>query len=891
MALAPGTRLGQYEVRCSLGAGGMGEVYRAHDLRLERDVALKVLPDVFANDLERMARFEREAKVLAALNHPNVAAIYGIEGRALVMELVEGEMLSGPLPLETAVHYAQQIADALEAAHEKGIIHRDLKPANIKVTAQGIVKVLDFGLAAVTQPSRGDPATSPTLTVSPSRAGMILGTAAYMSPEQARGKPVDKRADIWAFGVVLYEMLTGRALFGGETVSDTLAAVLKTDPDWGALPPGTPASVRRLLRRCLERDCKNRLRDIGDAFADLDERQDRADPPLAVPPKPQRHWWIAIAAALALVAVGWAVALFRGTLSRDNSALRLHIDPPEGGQFVFGTGLRPGGFAISPDGRTLAYIAVGNGKVGLWIHPLDSGTPRLVPGTEDVSYPFWSPDSRFLAFIAGQKLERVDRAGGPAIKICDLETGVMGGAWGRDGSILIGTRDTGLLRVPAAGGSAATFTKQPAANPRILPGGRFLYTSVGSKPGETGVFAASLANPSKPVQLLSTDTNALYAPGSDGKSYLLFVRGTTLFAQQLDPSGLRLSREPHPLGDPVASMLFTGRMNVDVSNNGLLVYGAPSASSRLQWVDRSGRRLAAVGEPGQSNAFRLSPDGLRAAMVRTDSDGGSIWLVDTTRAVATRFLAHPSLVAYPVWSPDGETIAFSTTLGPVLTLFRKRLSGRGTEERLTESPATFHLATDWSRDGRFLLFFDLGRASMEDIWYLRVPPEGSLAEPAALKPYLRTTAREFNGRFSPETDPRAGPLWVAYQSDESGRSEIYIDSFPEPRRKILVSTNGGWFPEWGRALGNGEREMYYVSPDYKLMMVTLRRKADWLEPSTEPQELFSLPAEVTTWSPYQVAADGQRFLVRATAEREPPRPLTVIVNWPALLQDKGGGQR
>jgi dipeptidyl aminopeptidase/acylaminoacyl peptidase len=381
----------------------------------------------------------------------------------------------------------------------------------------------------------------------------------------------------------------------------------------------------------------------------------------------------------------------------------------------------------------------------------------------------------------------------------------------------------------------------------------------------------------------------LYAPGRDGKSYLLFMRGTTLFAQQLDLGGLKLSGEPHPLGDPVASMLSTGRMNVDVSANGLLLYGAPSASSRLQWVDRSGKRLTAVGEPGQTSTFRLSPDGLRAAMVRPDPDGGSIWIVDTTRAVPTRFVAHPSGVAYPVWSPDGESIAFSRAFGPLWTLFRKRLSGGGAEERLTESPGTFHLATDWSRDGRFLLFFDLNPPTMEDIWYLRVPPEGRVAEPAELKPYLRTTARELNGRFSPEADPRAGPRWVAYQSDESGRFEVYIDSFPEPRRPIRVSTNGGWFPEWGRASGNGEREMYYVSPDYKLMMVRLRRKADWLEPSV-PQELFPLPAEVTTWSPYQPTADGQRFLVGATAEREPPRPLTVIVNWSALLENNGGGQ-
>jgi hypothetical protein len=433
------------------------------------------------------------------------------------------------------------------------------------------------------------------------------------------------------------------------------------------------------------------------------------------------------------------------------------------------------------------------------------------------------------------------------------------------------------------------LTNQPAANPQFLPGGRFLYASRAGKVGETGAFAAPLDNPSRPVRLLSTDTNALYAPGSDGKSYLLFVRGTTLFAQQLDPGALKLSGEPHPLGDPVASMLSTGRMNVDASADGLLIYGVPSASSQFQWVDRTGRRLAAVGEPGQANGFRLSPDGLRVAMIRTDPDGGSIWLVDTTRGVPTRFVAHPSLISYPVWSPDGETIAFSTAAGPVLPLFRKRLSGSGAEARLTESPSTFHLGTDWSRDGRFLMFFDLNPPTMEDIWYLRVPPDGKMAEPAELKSYLRTTARELNGRFSPETDPRSGPRWVAYQSDESGRFEIYIDSFPEPRRKIRISKSGGWFPEWGRALGNGDREMYYVSPDYKLMTVTLHRKTGWLEPSV-PQELFALPAEVTTWSPYQAAADGQRFLVRATTEREPPRPLTVVVNWPALLEDKSRSQ-
>ena len=867
----------------------MGEVYRAKDTKLKRDVALKVLPDAFANNTERMARFQREAEVLASLNHPNIAHIYSIEERTLVMELVEGETVKGPLPLATALNFARQIAEALEAAHEKGITHRDLKPANIMVTPAGVTKVLDFGLAVVSLGPSGlepDPGNSPTLTISPTRTGMILGTAAYMSPEQARGRPVDKRADIWAFGVVLYEMLTGRPLFAGETVSDTLASVLKTDPDWNALPPATPEPVRRLLRRCLQRDRKRRLRDIGDALAEIDEAQAGLDAPPGSPPvRRERRLSLGIAAALAIAVVS-AVALFLVAPRDEKPVLRLHIDPPEGGQFVFGLGFTPGGLSISPDGRTAAYVAVGKGKAGLWVQSLDSGTARLIAGTEDASFPFWSPDSKTLAFFAGAKLQRLDLAGGAPLKICDLQTGgIAGAAWSSDGYILIAIQANAILRVPAAGGSATPLTNRPGLYPQILPGGRFLYWSGAGKPEEKGVYVASLANPGKPPHLLTTETNALYTPGGDRKNYLLFMRGTTLFAQELDLSALKLTGEPHPVADPVASTSAMARTNAAVSTTGLLLYGVPRVPSQFKWMDRTGRVQGLVGEPGEFNSFRLSPDGRTAALVRVDSGGNSIWLLDTGRGVINRFTGEPSVHTYPVWSPDQETLMFSSSFRGSPALFRKRLSGTGSEERLTQPPGTFNLATDWSQDGRFLLYFDFAAGTQEDMWYLRVPPEGKPVDPAEMKPYLRTTAREANGRFSPEADPAVSPRWVAYQSDESGRFEVYVDSFPQPRRKVRVSISGGQFPEWGPAVGKNERELYYVSPDYKLIAVNLKLSADSVEALT-PRELFPLPAEVSTWSPYQVTADGQRFLVLATPEREPPRPLTVVVTWPTLLQKK-----
>jgi serine/threonine protein kinase len=859
MPLSVGDRLGPYEILAPIGAGGMGEVYRAGDTKLDRDVAIKVLPASFAQDPERLARFEREAKVLASLNHPNIAQIYGIEDRALVMELVPGESLKGPLSLETALSYARQIADALEAAHEKNIIHRDLKPANIMITPAGVVKVLDFGLAAVSQPSdSSDPVNSPTLTISPTRAGMILGTAAYMSPEQARGKAVDKRADIWAFGVVLFEMLTGKPLFEGETVSDTLAQVLTKEPDFNRVP----FKVRRLLRSCLEKDPKRRLQAIGDMPLLLDA-------PESEPSKRSSRWWkIAAVAALAVAALGgWEMARFRQPPA-DQRVLRFQIEPPGGGAFSFGANNI--GIALSPDGRTAAYIASSSGTTRLWVRPLDDTAARVVSGTEGAGFPFWSPDSKSIAFVSENKLERVDLAGGAPLTICEAPI-IRGGSWNSDGQIIFGTLTSGLFEVLASGGTPSPLKIPGAAGvnaaalwPQMLPGGRFLYFAFSDKPEITGIYAASLAKPSEAVKLLSTDGNAVYAPAGNGRGYLLWLRGSTLVAQELDVAKLRMVGTPHPVADPV-SKVVAGLMNASVSANGLLLYSSANPLIQFTWVDRTGKRLAGVGEPLDIGPYRLSPDGRRLATTRNSGIGTDLWLMELERGVASRFTFESNSL-WPVWSPDGRTILYAHFNPPGLV--RKASSGAGGEgPTFTQPLGQVITPTDWSRDGHFLVYSYAG--AQPGLWVLSLTPDG---RPAANEKPRRYTGGQFSasqGRFSPDTH------WVAYQSDESGRSEIYADSFPDPRGKVQISTDGGSYPEWGP----DGRELFYVSPDKKLMAANVKVGADSVEPSA-PRELFPLP--IVEVNPYDVAPDGQRFLIPGTPQQA-AQPLMVIVNWPALL--------
>jgi tRNA A-37 threonylcarbamoyl transferase component Bud32 len=854
MSLVPGVLLGPYEILASVGAGGMGEVYKARDTRLNRIVAVKVSKEQFSE------RFELEARAVAALNHPHICQLYDVGPDFLVMEFIEGASLKGPLPLEKSVEYAAQILEALDAAHQKGITHRDLKPANILVTKQGI-KLLDFGLAKQAVRLNEDDATK-ALT----DQGQIVGTLQYMSPEQLQGKEVDGRSDLFSFGCVLYETLTGKRAFEGQSAASVIAAILEREP----APLTVALPLERILKRSLAKDPDLRFQTARDLKAALTWALEQ---PPALAGKSGRRWFVAIAASMLVFGIvgGWAASYYRRP-SADERSFRLQIEPPEGSRFVFGT--NNGGFALSADGRTAAYVASGGGKSGLWVRPLDGTAARLIAGTEGAVYPFWSPDNKSIAFFRAGKLERVDLAGGLPLSICDASLG-RGAAWSSDGQILFASGNSGLFRVSASGGTPEPLTHTDASRgeawhrwPQVLPGGRFLYSVQSDTPEHTGIFAASLAKPAERVRLLTTDTNALYAPGNDEKSYLLWLRGATLFAQEFDAGTLKLAGEPHPLADPVAKIGLAGNMKVAVSASGLLLYDDSSPSGRLTWLDRAGKSLGVIAEPGEYEMLRLSPDGRRVAVSRYRPGGSDLWLLEVERGVPSRFTLNFA-DNYPVWSPDGRTIVYRS--GSSRNLFRKESSGAGSEQRITESPNT-QIATDWSRDGRFILYFEVVPGI--DLWLLPVTADGRPAAGTQAKPYLRTSFREVWGRFSPE----ASPHWVAYQSDESGRSEIYVQAFPEPRGGTRISTGGGQFPQWGV----DARELFYVAPDNKLMAVSLKLGADSVQPSA-PRELFDLPTADTGFSPYEVAPDGQRFLVRATPQQA-SRPLTVIVNWPALLK-------
>ncbi|HMD71982.1 MAG TPA: protein kinase, partial [Bryobacteraceae bacterium] len=859
-SFARGQRLGPYETLEAIGAGGMGEVWKARDTRLDRIVAIKISKQQFSE------RFEREARAVAALNHPHICQLYDVGPNYLVMEFVDGTPLKGPLPIEKAVEYAGQILEALDAAHRKGITHRDLKPANILVTKQGI-KLLDFGLAKQTTPLGQDGAT---LTQALTSQGQILGTLQYMSPEQLQGKETDARSDLFSFGCVLYEVLTGKRAFEGESVASVIAAILEREP----LPLTAAPPLDRVVRRALAKDPDQRFQTARDLKAALTWALEQP-PPSAGVKKGRRWWWIAAAALVAIGALdGWSIAHFRQPPA-DDRVFRLQIDPPEGGRFAFGVNV--GGISISPDGRTAAFIATANGKTGLWIRPLDDTTARLIAGTESAAYPFWSPDSKSVGFFAAGRLQRVDPAGGAPLTICSVGQD-QGGAWSSDGQIVFGTLASGLSRVPASGGAPSPLTTVDASLgemnhrwPQILPGGRFLYEVQSGKPEHTGIYAASFAKPGERVQLLTTDANAVYAPGAGNQGYLLWLRGTTLFAQEFDPGTLKLGGEPHAVADPVTKIVLLGEAQVAASANGVLLYSGSNISSQFTWLDRAGKPLGVAGDPGEYSTFRLSPDGRRMAAARNAGGATDLWLLEMERNVSGRFTSNFSLNFYPVWSPGGRTIVFSA--GASRNLYCMESSGAGKEQRLTQSPNP-QFALDWSRDGLLVLFNEIAPGTQRDLWVVRMMPDGKPTPNDTPRPYLQTPFNESWGRFSPESPPR----WVAYQSDITGKYEVYIAAFPEPRGRVQVSTGGGQYPQWGA----GGRELFYVSPDNRLMVASLKIGANSVEPSA-PRALFTLPATEIGWSPYDAAADGQRFLVRATPGQA-GAPLTVIVNWPALLK-------
>jgi eukaryotic-like serine/threonine-protein kinase len=800
---------------------------------------------------------------------------------ALVLELVEGDTLAerigtGPLLLADALTIAAQIADALDAAHERGIVHRDLKPANIKITPAGAVKVLDFGLAkAVT----GDSASGQGLSQRPSMApggtrdGMILGTPAYMSPEQARGQTVDKQTDIWAFGCVLYEMLTGRPAFAGATLTDTLAAIVEREPDWIALPKATTAAAHRLLRRCLEKDSKLRLHDIADVRIEIIEAL-RPNPTDRLTQHGRRAQRLTAAAAvLVIAALGtWAVSRLRRA-DTGGPVLRLQINQPEGGQFGrFGSGRLPI-LALSPDGQTVVFGATVDGKYALWLRALDNTAARPMRGTEDATWPFWSPDGRSVAFFASGKLRRFDVASGTTFDVCEVPR-VYGGAWAPDGRILVGVLGGTLASVPASGGTLSPLTTLNASMadvahvwPQVLPGGHFLYWSVSSKPENSGViYAASFEKPNERIKLVTSETLALYTTDPGGAGYLLWQRGGALVAQEFNGGTLRLSGEPRVIAESIGILGSTAYMAAAASRSGVLVY-ATAGLQQLTWFDRTGRERGTIGDPGQYSFIRFSSDGRQMATTRLEA-GRDLWLIDVDRGVSRRTTHDSRGGLYPQWSPDGRTILFMGE--DVTALYRKDATGAALDQRLAPWPAKGSLLTDWSRDGRWILNTQDTVETRADIWVVPVTPDGHLATDAQPKPYLRTPVNESAGRFSPEPNPR----WVAYQSDGSGRDEVYVQSFPEPGGPHRISANGGRAPQWGP----GGHEIFYQRPDGRVEAVTLNPAADSVNPSA-PRELFALPPQ----SNFEVAPDGKRFLV---AKPDPTaHPLTVIINWPALMKE------
>ena len=889
MSFTPGSRVGPYEITAPIGAGGMGEVYRAIDGNLKRQVALKVLPDVLASDVERVARLQREAEVLASLNHPNIAAIYGLEradGRlALVMELVDGPTLAdriaeGAIPLDEALSLARQIAAALEAAHERGIVHRDLKPANIKVRPDGTVKLLDFGLAKAME--TGGPLAAEPVTVEPrtitspammTAAGVILGTAAYMSPEQARGKAADTRSDIWAFGVLLAEMTTGRRPFEGETISDTIAAVLTREPDLDGVPP----AVQRLVRLCLAKDPRARLRHIGDALAIVDEPS-RTNVPAPV----RRFWpWASVLAVTAMAGVA-SVWVASGRRADAEAVTRFDVDAPSGTAFNYTYTAT----AISPDGRQVAFrVATSTEAPALWLRPLDALEGRRIAGSDFADFPFWSPDNRSIAFFSAGKLERVDLSGGTPIVLCDASDGdsmLTGGAWNRDGVILLGSPQ-GLSRVSASGGAPVLIAPVDArsgetgyGSPQFLPDGdRFLFFIRSDDSARAGYYLSSLSHPEQKTPLLRTATKALFVANGDGdSSYLLYLQNRTLLVRRADRRTLALTGDPVPLASNVA--LFPPGFHASFwsSDSGTLLAYRTEASDkpRLTWAYPDGKRQPDTGTDDFYTHVRVAPDGARAAMELADGTGNiDVWTWDFARRVKTRQTFDTKPDRAPTWAPNGREIAFSSLRSGVWQIFRKDVTSGRPEEPLTSGPGD-KIVPDWGRDGRYLVFEQIGATTAEDIWAMALDGD---RRPF---PVVQTPAVDANPALSPDG------RWLAYESSQSGRPEVIVMRFPESRDEVVasaprwqVSTQGGSRPRWS---GDG-RAVFYVSlDDRRIMRADVRSTGDGLE--NDPPRVFAeIPVMPVTRSPFDVTADGRALVLERTITQS--APLVLVANWRALL--------
>jgi eukaryotic-like serine/threonine-protein kinase len=853
----------------------MGEVYRATDTVLKRQVALKILPPAVANDPERVARFQREAEVLASLNHPNIAHLYGIERSnatlALVMELVEGPTLADriakrPVPLDEALPIAKQIAEGLEAAHEQGIIHRDLKPANIKVRDDGTVKVLDFGLAKLAEPEGRsglalDLSQSPTIT-SPAAmtgSGVILGTAAYMSPEQAKGQAVDKRSDVWSFGCVLYEMLAGGSIFGGDTVGEVVGAVLLSEPDWSRLPAATPDAIQRLLRRCLQKERKRRLQSIGDARVEIEEwqREPHARPP-AVPRASRFGAWLpwSVLALVTLAALAQTIWLRRAPETAPRE-VRFEIATPTTTDAI--------SLSVSPDSSKIVFVATCDSRPCLWLRSLDAVATRPLAGTDNAFYPFWSPDSRSIAFFASGRLNRLDLETG-LVRPLAIAPNPLGGSWNRDDTILFTPNFTGpIFRVAATGGDPEAVTHMEPGQashmlPQALPDGRrFLYLGTGN--ASRRVYVGDLGGGAA-VRLLDADAPAVYGSGQ-----LLFIQQGTLFSQPFDPTSATLSGRPIAIAEQVPVDATSGLAPLSASASGAVVYRSGAAGSARQfiWFDRSGRELLNVGQSDRTvPQMSLSPEDRRLAFSRSLDGNTDIWTLDLVRGVPSRLTFDPGSELQAVWSPNGSRIAFNSNRSGVFDLYLK--SATDTPDELLLATPQNKAPNDWSLDGQFLLYRSPSLTTGFDIWAL--PMDGD-RKPF---PVVQTPYEERDGQFSPDGN------WIAYQSNASGNVEIYIQPFRGGNREP-VSTHGGAQVRWRR----DGKELFYIALDGRLMAVPIEvdTAAKKIRPGV-PTPLFATSVggaiQGSLTHQYAVAADGQRFLMSTISEVRTPA-ITVILNW------------
>jgi serine/threonine protein kinase len=892
MSLGAGTKLGPYEIQSPLGAGGMGEVYRARDTKLKREVALKVLPELFADDAQRMARFEREAQLLASLNHPHIAHIHGLEEsngiRALVMELVEGPTLheriaQGSIPVEETLSIAKQIAEALEYAHERGIIHRDLKPANIKITPEGQVKVLDFGLAKALEGEMGEAniSTSPTISAAATRAGVLLGTAAYMSPEQAKGKAVDRRVDVWAFGCVLYELLAGQPAFDGETITDTLAAVVRGEPDWERLPQKTPRRIREVLHRCLTKDSKQRLQAIGEARIAIEAAIVGApDEATALPGEAESKplWrralpW-AVAAVAAAVAIGLSVVYWRASQPEPHQVMQasLLLSEPLAGVFSPNPGSP---IALSPDGSRLGFAGSPAGKPPqLYLRELDQQNATAIPGTEDATQPFFSPDGQWLGFFADGKMRKVSIHGGPVTALCDAPI-PHGGNWASDDTIIYAPNlGSGLMRISTEGGTPQTLTTTDVKTqelshrwPQVLPGNKgVLFTIQVMSQVSYDEARIALLSPrtGKWQTLLEGGSYARYVPSG----HIVYAHSGALMAVPFDLARLQVTGPPAPVQEGVITTAATsGGAEYDVADSGLLVYVPGTArppDRTLVWVDRQG---VSKELPAPVNAYftpRVSPDGKLLAVMVVGGGPENIWIHEFGRNTLMRFSFEGS-GATPLWTPDGRRILYRTRM-PSFSFRWKLADGSGTDEMLLGKDFDDPSATPFSvsPDGKILLFGRHSAAGATGIYALSLDGSGKI------QPFLQATFNQSNAQFSPDG------RWIVYMSNESGRDEVYVQPFPGPGGKWMISTGGGYYPLWAR---NG-REIFFRSED-KVMSVPVEMQP--IFKAGTPRELFRNAGFIGSYlglGNYDVAPDGQHFLM--IKEKEAPassKELGIILNW------------